>query len=148
MIRIRVESEEKMTALGMSLAKLLRPGDVLLLFGELGAGKTVLTRGIARGLGVLDPVTSPTFTLLHSYCGAIALRHFDLYRLSGERALYEAGLLESIGGDAVTVVEWPERCIDELPACHLRVSIEYLEVEGWREITISPQGGFREMIFE
>jgi tRNA threonylcarbamoyladenosine biosynthesis protein TsaE len=134
-----------MLAYGMSLAKLLRPGDVLLLYGELGAGKTVLTRGIARGLHIAVPVASPTFALFHSYPGAISFHHFDLYRLDGEEALYEAGLSEYIGGNAVTVVEWPERCAGELPACHLKVFIEYGEKEDERIIALVPYGGFREM---
>ena len=141
----RIDSEEEMLMFGMSLASRLRPGDVLLLYGELGAGKTVLTRGIARGLGILDPVLSPTFTLFHRYAGAASLHHFDLYRLQGDRALYEAGLLEYIGEDAVTVIEWPERCADELPARHLKITIEYGEEEGERTVTMVPHGDFREI---
>lgn len=145
MTPIRVEGEKEMLALGMSLAALLRPGDVLLLYGELGAGKTVLTRGITRGLGILEPVLSPTFALFHRYAGAVSLHHFDLYRLHGERALYEAGLLEYIGGDAVTVIEWPERCLSELPTRHLKIFIEYGEKEDGRTVAVVPHGGFREI---
>lgn len=140
-----IHGEKHMLAVGMMLAKQVRAGDVLLLYGELGAGKTVLARGIARGLGFQGPVSSPTFTLFHQYPGAICLHHFDLYRLDGEQALYDAGLVEYIGGDAVTVIEWPERCESALPACHLKISIEYGEKENTRMISVTPQGGFREM---
>jgi tRNA threonylcarbamoyladenosine biosynthesis protein TsaE len=142
---IHVDGEKEMLALGNALASQLLPGDVLLLFGELGAGKTVLTRGIAGGLNITEPVVSPTFTLFNRYDGALPLHHLDLYRLSGEHALYEAGLMDSIGGDAVTVIEWPERCIAELPDCHLRIVIEYGEDEGSRTVAIVPNKGFREI---
>ena len=132
-------------ALGQVLAAQLRPGDVLLLRGELGAGKTAFTRGIAAGLGVEGPVASPTFTLLNCHEGRIGLSHFDLYRLDGDDAFYEAGLEDYIGGNAVAVVEWPERCEGAMPLCRLEINICYATEENERNITFTPMGGFREV---
>ena len=93
-------------AFGERLAHQLRAGDVLLLLGNLGAGKSELTRGIARGLGVTDTVTSPSFTILNVYeDGRVPLYHFDWYRLQSAEELYEMGMDEYLGGDGVAVVE-------------------------------------------
>lgn len=145
MTRIITYSEEQTQAIGMSLALQLQPGDVLLLRGELGAGKSVFARGIARGLGIKGPIASPTFTLMQCHQGQLSLHHFDLYRLTNDDELYEAGLFEFIGGDAVTVVEWPERCENALPMQHLDVTIIYGDEEDTRTITVTSIGGFREM---
>ena len=139
-------SELETEKLGRSLAAKLRPGDVVLLYGELGAGKTAFARGVARGLGVQGPVASPTFTLLRMYEAAAPLRHFDLYRLAGEDDFFAAGLEEHLGGDVVALVEWPERCEGALPKARLEVRVAYGEAENERRITITPAGGFREVV--
>jgi len=131
--------------LGKALSGHLRPGDVVLLRGELGAGKTALARGIARGLGVTGPVASPTFTLLSCYEGRVPLRHFDLYRLDGDDAFYSAGLEDYLGGGAIAVVEWPERCEGAMPECHLEIALAYGEHENDRVIAVEQKGGFREV---
>lgn len=102
--------------LGAALARCLVPGDLLVLEGELGAGKTFLVRAIARGLGVpaATPVTSPTFTLVNEYTARAPLLHADLYRLASADELVELGLSERIGGDAVVLVEWGERFAEAL----------------------------------
>ena len=105
----RTESPEETTALGRALGALLEPGDVILLTGDLGAGKSVLARGLARGLGIARAMPSPTFTLMQPYEGRIPFYHFDLYRLDDADQFYEAGLDEFIGGDGAAVVEWPDR---------------------------------------
>ena len=138
-------SEIETEALGRSLAAQLRPGDVLLLRGELGAGKTVFARGVARGLGVEGPVSSPTFTLLICHEGRVPFHHFDLYRLAGEDDFFAAGLEDSVVGESVTLMEWPERCPEALPACHLKIGIAYGASECERRITMTPCGGFREV---
>lgn len=138
-------TEKETEQLGMSLAAQLRPGDVLLLRGELGAGKSVLARGIARGLGVEGPVSSPTFTLLNCHEGRYPLHHFDLYRLEDADEFEAAGLAEYVGGAAVSVLEWPERAMEALPACHLDIQIAYGAETGERIITLTAAGGFREM---
>ncbi|MGE5508810.1 MAG: tRNA (adenosine(37)-N6)-threonylcarbamoyltransferase complex ATPase subunit type 1 TsaE [Chitinophagales bacterium] len=94
--------------LGERLAELLQPGDAVLLSGDLGAGKTTFTRGLARGLGAAQPVTSPTFTLMHEYDGRLPVYHFDLYRLERGSDLAELGLAEFLYGQGVAVVEWPD----------------------------------------
>ena len=131
-------------ALGARLARLLLPGDVLVLEGDLGAGKSEFTRGIARGLGIEGPVASPSFTILNVYDeGRIPLYHFDWYRLSGEDELYDMGLDEYLGGDGVAVVEWPSRCPEAVPEDHLLIRIIPVD-ETSREITLTPKGAFRE----
>ena len=112
-------------ALGERLAGQLRPGDVVLLEGELGAGKSELARGIARGLGVTETVTSPSFTILNVYeSGRCPLYHFDWYRLESADELYEMGLDEYLGGDGIAVVEWPGRCPEAVPENALRIRLE------------------------
>ena len=109
-------------ALGKKLAGLLQPGDVLLLEGDLGAGKSELTRGIAAGLGVTETVTSPSFTILNVYeSGRCPLYHFDWYRLESSEELYELGMDEYLGGDGIAVVEWPGRCPDAVPEGAVRI---------------------------
>ena len=131
-------------ALGARLARLLLPGDVLVLEGDLGAGKSEFTRGIARGLGIEGPVASPSFTILNVYDeGRIPLYHFDWYRLSGEDELYDMGLDEYLGGDGIAVVEWPSRCPEAVPEDHLLIRIIPVD-ETSREITMTPKGAFRE----
>lgn len=99
--------------IGARLAQALTGGEVLALYGGLGAGKTAFTRGLARGLGIARPVTSPTFTLLHQYKGRLALNHFDVYRLSSVEEAEDIGIDEIMEADGVTVIEWPER-VEEL----------------------------------
>ena len=111
--------------LGERIAARLHPGDVLLLEGDLGAGKSELTRGIARGLGVTETVTSPSFTILNVYeSGRCPLYHFDWYRLESEEELYELGMDEYLGGDGIAVVEWPERCPEAVPENAVRIRLE------------------------
>ncbi|MBR6028663.1 MAG: tRNA (adenosine(37)-N6)-threonylcarbamoyltransferase complex ATPase subunit type 1 TsaE [Clostridia bacterium] len=130
-------------ALGAALAERLKAGDVLLLSGDLGAGKSELTRGIAAGLGVTGPVASPSFTILNVYDeGRLPLYHFDWYRLSGADELFEMGLEEYLGGDGVAVVEWPERCPEAWPETCLRIHLRPLD-ENSRELTAETLGGFR-----
>lgn len=140
---MRTGAPEETRALGRRLAQLLLPGDVVLLFGDLGAGKSELTRGIADGLGITAPVTSPSFTILNVYDeGRIPLYHFDWYRLNGADELYEMGMDEYLGGDGVAVVEWPSRCPEAIPETHLAVRLTPVG-ESLREIALTPMGDFR-----
>lgn len=142
---MRSHSPQETRALGRRLAQQLQPGDVLLLWGDLGAGKSEMTRGIAEGLGVTSPVTSPSFTILNVYDeGCIPLYHFDWYRLESAEELYEMGMDEYLGGDGVAVVEWPSQCPEAIPDTYLSVKIEPKD-ENEREITLTPVGDFRDI---
>ena len=117
-------SEADTTALAAMLAPMLSPGDTVLLEGDLGAGKSVFARGIARGMGVKGPMPSPTFTLMIPYeAQGKKLYHFDLYRLSDPDEYYAAGLDEFVGGDGVAVVEWPAMAgLEPESALYIRMS--------------------------
>ena len=114
-------SEEDTLHLAGRLAEALRPGDSVLLHGDLGAGKSVFARGVGRALGVTGAMPSPTFTLLIPYEGGrMKLYHYDLYRLNDPDEFYAAGLDEFIGGDGVALIEWPEMAeIEPDPALHV-----------------------------
>lgn len=134
--------------LGKRLAEKLMAGDVVLLEGELGAGKSELARGVARGLGVEETVTSPSFTILNVYeSGRTPLYHFDWYRLESDEELYELGMDEYLGGDGIALVEWPDRCPDAVPADCLRIRIRAAG-RNTRQIEAEPAGCFRKIILE
>jgi len=125
-MKIISHSAEKTVEVGAKLAKTLKRGDVVALFGEFGSGKTVFTKGIAKGLGVKDIryVNSPSFVIIKEYKGKIPLYHFDLYRLDKAHSLDSVGYDEYFYGDGVTVIEWAERVKSELPARHVEVRLK------------------------
>lgn len=116
------KSASETFALGEKLAQSLKRGDIVALYGGLGAGKTVLAKGIASGLGVREEVTSPTFTLLRQYRGRLALCHFDLYRIEDEQELEYIGFYDFAGGGNVCVVEWAENAPALRPGIRVRLS--------------------------
>jgi tRNA threonylcarbamoyladenosine biosynthesis protein TsaE len=126
--------------LGERLAAHAQPGDVVALWGELGTGKTVLARGVAIGLGIdEDTVTSPTFIILHEHFGGrLPLYHLDLYRLS-QSQLGSTGWEDALEAGGITVIEWPDRAGDELPADRVDVRLEHV-AETKRRVTIEPTG--------
>lgn len=109
--------------LGEILGRALRAGDVVALVGDLGAGKTTLTQGIARGHGVREPVTSPTFALIHEYPGDPPIFHVDPYRLERAEETYDLGLDEYFGRDGIAVVEWADRIAPLLPIDRLTLEL-------------------------
>ncbi len=111
-------------AIGSALAAAARPGDLVCLWGELGAGKTQLAKGFAAGLGVEATVNSPSFVLMAEYAGRLPLFHLDLYRLADATDVLAGGLLDERQASGVTLVEWPERLAGALPAARLDVRIE------------------------
>ncbi len=124
---------------GELLAALLAPGDVVLLSGDLGAGKTQLTKGIAAGLGVAEPVTSPTFNILLVHEGRIPLYHFDLYRLERAEELVDIDYDATLEADGVSVVEWGDRFVEARPAAGLDVAI-LISGDETRRIEVTPIG--------
>ena len=128
-------SPEETQEIGARLAESLRPGDVVALTGELGAGKTCFTQGLARGLGVAGRAVSPTFVLVNEYRGRMPVHHVDAYRTDSLTELLDLGLDELFAGDGVTIVEWADKLLPLLPARTIHVHIEGLGDEP-RLITI------------
>ena len=129
-------NEIETEALGETLARRLGPGDVVAYRGDLGAGKTAFTRGLARGLGCTGRVTSPTFTVVNEYEGRLPLFHFDLYRLEGEDALYDVGWEDYLARKGVCAVEWSENVSDALEEGTIFVEIRRGASERQRIVTV------------
>ena len=130
-------NETETEAVGEALAARLQGGDVVAYLGDLGAGKTAFTRGLARGLGYVGRVTSPTFTIVNEYEGEIPLFHFDLYRLGDEEELFDIGWEDYLGRGGVCAVEWSERAAHALPEGTVTVEILRCEENGdWRRIRV------------
>lgn len=128
--------------LGAAIAGALERGDLLILEGDLGAGKTFLVRAIARALGVPAEiaVTSPTFELIHEFAARLPLVHVDLYRLERVAQLDELGLLDRIGGDAVVIVEWGDKFAEQLGGEGLWIYLEYTKASGARKARLASRG--------
>ena len=128
----------------MQLAQALKRGDVVLMTGDMGAGKSEFSRGVARGLGIPCAVPSPSFTILNVYEeGRIPLYHFDWYRIGDESELTDMGLDEFVGGDGVALIEWHERAPYLVPETSLEVRLEPQE-DGSRRITFIAHGNWEE----
>jgi tRNA threonylcarbamoyladenosine biosynthesis protein TsaE len=136
---IRTDSPEATRAVAAALGELLVPGDLVLLVGDLGAGKTAFAQGLARGLGVDEPVTSPTFTIVQEYEGRLPLKHVDVYRLDRIQDLHDLGFDELVD-DGVTAVEWGDLVEQAVPAEHLVVRIRPGEADTERVLDLSFHG--------
>src|SRR5512143_3578034 len=148
MFSVVTSSHEQTWRIGQMLGSHLEPGDIVCLYGDLGAGKTSFSYGIALGLEVKDQyITSPTFTFVNEYKGRIPFYHIDLYRLKDPEELEGIGFEEYIGSDGVTVIEWAERAEDELPDDRLSVYLSYVD-EHSREIGFLAEGERYEKILE
>ena len=131
--KLILDSEEKTRELGLRIASALEPGDIVALVGELGAGKTALTKYIAEGLDIKSKVISPTFTIVRLYeDGRVPLAHYDVYRLSGSDELWDTGAGDIIGGRYASVIEWADIVADSLPEDALLVQLSYADEEGAR----------------
>lgn len=132
-------SPEETFRAGEGLAPLLVAGDVMLLEGTLGAGKTRFTQGLAKGLGIAQPLTSPTFVIMNQYVGRLMLYHIDLYRIEAEAEAADLGLDDYFFGDGVCVVEWPDRAPSAMPPAHLLIRFEHVG-ESSRRLTVTAAG--------
>ncbi len=134
-MRYLTHNPEETEQLGQRFAAELNPGDVVAFYGDLGAGKTAFTRGVARGLGILEPVTSPTYTIVNEYLsGRLPLFHFDMYRLGSADELFDIGWEDYLERDGVCAVEWSENVEDAFEQV-IRVEIRRVD-DCTREITI------------
>lgn len=142
-----MKTPEELNYMGRRLAQFLSPGDVLCLDGDLGAGKTSLTQGIAQGLEIEEIVNSPTFTIIHEYTsGKLPLFHFDVYRLKQPQELEDVGYEDYFYGDGVTVIEWANMIEDYLPEEYLRILLS-VHPEG-RQMAFQAVGRHYEVIVE
>lgn len=131
---------EETYKLGIQLGERLKPGIIISLNGDLGAGKTQFTKGIAKGLGVDDYITSPTFTIVNEYEGRLPFYHFDIYRIDDIEELYEIGFEEYIYGKGVSVIEWGDMIGDILPDDIIYIYIKKID-DNTREIEIDDKTG-------
>ncbi len=148
MFSVITTSAEQTWRIGEMLGAMLGAGDTVCLYGDLGAGKTSFSYGIAQGVEVkTDYVTSPTFTFVNEYAGRVPFYHIDLYRLKGPDELENIGFDEYIDSDGITVIEWAERAEDELPAECLSIYLSYVN-ENSREIGFLAEGERYQKILE
>ena len=138
-----INSIKETTDLGIELGKLVNSGDIICLTGDLGTGKTHITKGIAQGLGILDNITSPTFTIVNEYEGGrLKLNHFDVYRVNDPDEIYAIGFDDYIFSDAVCVIEWANYIEEILPEelLHILIEKDLSKGENYRKITLTPYG--------
>ena len=135
MITLKTNTAEETIELGRKIGRLLTKGDVIAMQGTLAAGKTTITKGIAESLGVTDTITSPTFCLISEYSGKMPLYHMDVYRLDGGEDFINLGTDDMIYGDGVSIIEWSEKIMDELPKKTIILKLEP-QADGSRIITI------------
>lgn len=145
-MRLVSHSQEQTRELGRMLGELAYPGDVFLLVGNLGAGKTCLTQGIARGLGIDEYTASPSFVIVREYRGRLPMYHMDLYRLENVAEITDLGLDDYFFGAGVSVVEWADRAMGLLPENNLTVLMEHLSPDD-RGINLEVKGGrYRKLV--
>lgn len=124
-LKLLTRSPRQTQGLGALVGRLAQPGDVILLVGPLGAGKTCLVQGLARGLEVHDYVTSPTFTIIREYRGRMSLYHIDFFRVESQEETQELGLEDYFGAGGLCAVEWADKALEALPSQHLLITLEY-----------------------
>ncbi|WP_040210665.1 tRNA (adenosine(37)-N6)-threonylcarbamoyltransferase complex ATPase subunit type 1 TsaE [Clostridium polynesiense] len=142
-MKITVNNLSETLDLGRKIGMLAKPGDIYCLDGDIGSGKTHLTKGIAEGLGIKENITSPTFTIVNEYhSGRLKLYHFDVYRVNDPDEIYAIGFDEYIFSDGITVIEWAEYIKELIPEDYVHIIIKKSESgnDDLREITITFQG--------
>lgn len=148
-MEIRINGLKETEDFGIKLGRLLEPGDIVCLNGELGAGKTTMTKSIGIGLGVEEYITSPTFTLINQYRGRMPVYHFDVYRLENVEELYDLGFDEYFFGNGICIIEWAEKIERMLPEDRLVIDIKNGENIDERTLHISGHGPrYEELIKE
>lgn len=141
MMDLRTKSVDATRDLAAALVPLLRPGDLLLLAGDMGAGKTAFTQGLGRALGVDEQITSPTFNIAREYdAGAMTLHHLDVYRLERLDEVADAGLAEILDDGSIVVIEWGDVILPVLPADFLEIRFTFGDGDDDRVLTLRPVG--------
>ena len=138
MLTFCTKSADETIQLGQKIGSLLKKGDIIAMQGTLAAGKTTITKGIAQALGITDTITSPTFCLISEYYGKMPLYHFDVYRLEGTEDFINLGADDMLYGDGVSIIEWSEKIMDELPSRTIILRLipqedgsRIIEIENW-----------------
>lgn len=142
-MEFEVNSISETTNIGEALGKVLNAGDIICLTGDLGTGKTHITKGIAKGLNITDNITSPTFNIVNEYdSGRLKLNHFDVYRVSDPDEIYAIGFDDYIFSDAVSIIEWANYIEEILPNdfLHIYIQKDLSKGENYRKITLTPYG--------
>ena len=139
MLTFKTSSAEETIELGKKIGKLLKKGDIIAMQGTLAAGKTTITKGIAQALGITETITSPTFCLISEYQGTMPLYHMDVYRLDGTEDFINLGTDDMLYGDGVSIIEWSEKIMDELPSNTIILKItpqddgtRLIEIDNWQ----------------
>ena len=139
MLTFKTSSAEETIELGKKIGKLLKKGDIIAMQGTLAAGKTTITKGIADALGITETITSPTFCLISEYRGTMPLYHMDVYRLDGTEDFINLGTDDMLYGDGVSIIEWSEKIMDELPSNTIVLKItpqddgsRLIEIDNWQ----------------
>ncbi len=145
-MKIKLNGIEDTYKLGKKLGELVEPGDIICLNGDLGAGKTTLSKSIGLGMGVADYITSPTFAIINEYDGRLPLYHFDVYRLNNGDELFDLGVEDYFYGKGVCLIEWAENIEEFLPENRLEVWIYTLPDPYEREIELIPYGARNEFL--
>ncbi len=138
MLTFNTNSADETIELGEKIGRLLKKGDIIAMQGTLAAGKTTITKGIAKALGITDTITSPTFCLISEYYGTMPLYHFDVYRLEGTEDFINLGADDMLYGDGISIIEWSEKIMDELPSRTIILRLtpqedgsRLIEIENW-----------------
>lgn len=142
MQQILSHNEQETRKVGEKIAQMLKKGDIICLEGDLGAGKTILSKAIAESLGIQEPVTSPTYTIVHEYKGSIPLYHFDVYRIMTVEEMFELGFDEYIFGEGICVIEWADKIKEIIPSTSIWIKILYGQNNQDRIISINGLDGF------